>query len=98
MTQGKFRALKVTETGRTLENSNGKKQDQQTISNPHQGVMDAEDRVPYIAALESLRRLGQKGPYLGQFVVPPGKRVLQNINDPVIADKAAPPLGNCVSR
>ena len=77
--------------GRTLENSNGKKQDQQTISNPHQGVMDTEDGIPYIAALEGLRRLGQKGPYLGQFVVPPGKRVLQNINDPVIADKAAPP-------
>ena len=98
MTQGKFRALKVPETGRALENANGKKQNQQAISNPHQSVMDAEDSVPYIAAFEGLRRLGQKGPYLGQFVVPPGKRVLQNINDPVIANKAAPPLGNCVSR
>ena len=91
MSQGKFRALEVPKAGGALEDTHREEQDQQAIAHPYQGVVDAYDDSPDVAALEILRGLGQQRPYLRQFPVPVGQGSFQNIYDPVVANEKSPP-------
>ena len=64
MPQDVFRPLKIPETGTAAKDANSQKQHQQTVTNALHSSVDGLDRLPYRAALERLRRLGQQRPHL----------------------------------
>lgn len=79
-----LRPLDLRKAAAGLDHAYNEEQNEQAVANGFQTAVDILYNAPYSATFEGFGACGEQRPYLGQFVVPCGQRILQYFNNPVI--------------